>query len=119
MKYLLAIISRLIDIYGEDIIVSCGISCEFQKTLQTSPLLSEKVAATNIKFIVPSFHGHSHNCACQVKQLLLYVKGTGKEDFEGCECFFSLSNNLAAGTQLSTPFHCHQSIAQFVAFWIT
>ncbi|PIL35238.1 hypothetical protein GSI_03028 [Ganoderma sinense ZZ0214-1] len=95
MKYGLATISTLIKVYGKDIVV--GYDIGFRCT--------------------PAFHAHSHNRRCQVKFLPLYVEGIGKEDFEGNERFFSSSNSLAAGTRLSTPFHRHQSIAQFVAFW--
>ncbi|PIL29409.1 hypothetical protein GSI_09461 [Ganoderma sinense ZZ0214-1] len=94
MKYPLAIIAKLIDVYGENIVVGYDIGCKFRKTVSTSPLLSNKAAAAAIEFVVPAFHGHSHNRKCQVKHLPLYVKGAGKEDFEG-----------------------HQSIAQFVTFW--
>ena len=117
MKYPLAIVAKLIDIYGEGLLIGYDIGCEFDKTVRNSPLLGEKAASARVKFVVPSFHGHSHNRGCQVQYLPLYVMGTGKEDFEGCERFFSSSNNLAAGTRLASSFHRHQSITQFVAFW--
>ncbi|KAI1781971.1 hypothetical protein LXA43DRAFT_907171 [Ganoderma leucocontextum] len=117
MKYGLAIVAKLIDVYGEDIMIGYDIGCEFLKTVQNSRLLGAKAAAARVQFVVPAFHGHSHNRGCQVNHLPLYVEGVGKEDFEGNERFFSSSNNLAAGTRLSTPFHRHQTITQFAAFW--
>lgn len=117
MKYPLALVATLIQVYGTDILIGYDIGCEFTKTLSNSPLLGELAKAARVQFVVPAFHGHSHNRGCQVKYLPLYVEGAGKEDFEGNERFFSSSNGLAAGTRLSTPFHRHQSIAQFVAFW--
>ncbi|TBU22021.1 hypothetical protein BD311DRAFT_677015 [Dichomitus squalens] len=117
MKYPLAIVVKLIKVYSKDIVISYDIGCEFVKTLYNSALLGEKAATAHVQFVVPTFHGHSHNRGCQVDYLLLYVKGTRKEDFEGNEQFFSSSNGLAAGTQLLTPFHRHQSIAQFIQFW--
>ncbi|TBU29313.1 hypothetical protein BD311DRAFT_661455, partial [Dichomitus squalens] len=117
MKYALAVVAKLIDVYGKDIIIGYDIGCEFIKTLHNSALLGEKAVAAGVQLVVPTFHGHSHNRGCQVNYLPLYAEGTGKEDFEGNERFFSFSNGIAAATRLSTPFHRHQSIAQLVQFW--
>ncbi|TFK80109.1 hypothetical protein K466DRAFT_605604 [Polyporus arcularius HHB13444] len=116
MKYALAIMNRLLEVYGPDVLVGYDIGCEFSKTLENS-CLGARAKEKRLECIVPAFHGHSHNRGCQVRFLPLYRPGVGKEDFEGCERLFSESNALAPGTRLSTPFHRHQAIEQFATFW--
>ncbi|RDX44104.1 hypothetical protein OH76DRAFT_1458094 [Lentinus brumalis] len=116
MKYPLAIINKLLEVYGPDVLVGYDIGCEFSKTLERS-CLGMRAQEKGLKCIVPAFHGHSHNRGCQVQFLPLYFSGAGKEDFEGCERLFSESNALASGTRLATPFHRHQAIEQFATFW--
>jgi hypothetical protein len=53
-------------------------------------------------------HGYAHNRACQLSHHPKYVDGTGIEDFEVCERFFSLSNNCAGVTRYTTSFHRRQ-----------
>lgn len=117
MKYPLAIVNKLLDVYGEDARIRVGydIGCEFDKILQRSSLGSR--AKGTVSMIVPAFHGHSHNRGCQVVWHPMYADGVGKEDFEGSERFFSFSNGLAAGTRLTTSFHRHQAIEGMVEFW--
>lgn len=116
MKYPLAIVSKLLQVYGPDILVGYDIGCEFSKTLDNSSL-GALAREKRLRCIVPAFHGHSHNRGCQVQFLPLYFRGAGKEDFEGCERLFSESNSLAPGTRLATPFHRHQAIEEFAMFW--
>ncbi|RPD53405.1 hypothetical protein L226DRAFT_548449 [Lentinus tigrinus ALCF2SS1-7] len=103
MKYPLAIINKLLEVYGPDILVGYDIGCEFSKTLHHSSL-------------GPRIEEH-HNCGCQVRFHPLYFVGAGKEDFEECERLFSESNGLASGTRLATPFHRCQAIEEFAKFW--
>ncbi|KAH9903426.1 hypothetical protein C8Q73DRAFT_674646 [Cubamyces lactineus] len=116
MKYPLAIVNKLIEVYGSDIKIGYDIACAFSKIVRRSSL-GARVAALNVTGVVPAFHGHSHNRSCQVRWHPLYMPGVGKEDFEGCERCFSESNALAPGTRLSTAFHRHQAIEQFFTFW--
>ncbi len=116
MKYPIAIINKLLQVYGPDILVGYDIGCEFSKTLENSSL-GALAREERLRCIVPAFHGHSHNRGCQVQFLPLYFTGAGKEDFEGCERLFSESNSLASGTRLASTFHRHQAIEQFAAFW--
>ncbi|KAG2045795.1 hypothetical protein BDR06DRAFT_900171, partial [Suillus hirtellus] len=53
---------------------------------------------------------------CQVQHHSKYMVGTGKEDFETCECMFSESNALAAQTHNATEFHCHQALDEHFHF---
>ncbi|KAI0366036.1 hypothetical protein BV20DRAFT_1056040 [Pilatotrama ljubarskyi] len=116
MKYGIVIVDKLVTVYGPQMKIKLGydIGCEFNKSLKSS---SVGPHATNVSMVVPAFHGHSHNRACQVQWHPMYMSGVGKEDFEGCERFFSASNGLAPGTRLSTPFHRHQAIEGRVTFW--
>ena len=116
MKYALAIVNKLLEVYSPDILLGYDIGCEFSKTLERSSL-GTRAEQSRLSCIVPAFHGHSHNRTCQVHFHPLYFKGAGKEDFEGCERLFSESNALAAGTRLSSRFHRWQAIEQFLQFW--
>jgi hypothetical protein len=115
MKYPLAVVKRLLDRYGKDIGLGYDIMCAFFKTLLRSTL-GKRVVAMNLKGVVPAFHGHAHNRACQVGWHPLYVEGVGLEDFEECERTFSKSNHLACVTRLSTVFHRRQQIDEHFYF---
>ncbi|KAJ7435348.1 hypothetical protein B0H11DRAFT_2257308 [Mycena galericulata] len=101
MKYPLAMVQRLLDRYGKDI----GLGS-----------LGPRVVAMNLRGVVPAFHGHAHNRACQVGWHPLYVDGVGLEDFEECERTFGKSNHLASVTRLTTPFHRKQAIDEHFDF---
>ncbi|PCH35428.1 hypothetical protein WOLCODRAFT_58340, partial [Wolfiporia cocos MD-104 SS10] len=116
MKYPLAIVNKLLEVYGPDIMVGYDIACAFGCTLAKSSL---GPTARKLRYagVVPAFHGHSHNRGCQVHWHPMYLEGVGKEDFEGCERCFSESNALASGTRLASHFHRQQAIEEFFTFW--
>ncbi|OBZ66016.1 hypothetical protein A0H81_14010 [Grifola frondosa] len=116
MKYPLAMVDRLIEVYGSNVKVGYDIWCAFAKTLANSSLGGPSVKAC-LSGVVPAFHGHSHNRGCQVNWHPMYMEGVGKEDFEGCERLFSESNALASGTRLASAFHRQQAMEQFFSFW--
>ncbi|KAJ6472630.1 hypothetical protein C8R45DRAFT_835959, partial [Mycena sanguinolenta] len=115
MKYPLAMVQHLLDHYGADIGLGYDIMCAFFKTLLRSTL-EPNVTAMRLRGIVPAFHGHAHNRACQIGWHPLYVDGVGLEDFEECERTFAKSNHLASTTQLCTPFHRQQQIDEHFYF---
>jgi len=115
VKYPIAIVDRLIDMYGPDICLGYDIMCAFIKTL-TRSCLGAKVAAFRLSGVVPSFHGHAHNRGCQLDWHPMYMEGVGLEDFEECERTFAKSNELAAVTRLASPYHRHQHIDEHFAF---
>ena len=115
MKYPIAIVDRLLELYGSDIGLAYDIMCAFIKTVTRSSL-GAKVVGLRLHGVVPTFHGHAHNRGCQTNWLLLYVEGAGLEDFEECEQIFSKSNELASITRLTTPFHCQQQIDEHFKF---
>ena len=67
--------------------------------------------------MVGSFHGHAHNCKCQLDWHPTYVRGVGLTEGEGCEHMFSMSNELTQSTHHGMQFHCHQVIEQYFTFW--
>jgi hypothetical protein len=115
MKYPLAMVRHLIDHYGADIGIGYDIMCAFWKTLRRSSLGAD-VTAMRFRGVVPAFHGHAHNRACQIGWHPLYVDGVGLEDFEECERTFALSNHLASSTRLATVFHRQQQIEEHFQF---
>ncbi|KAJ7020928.1 hypothetical protein C8F04DRAFT_973468, partial [Mycena alexandri] len=115
MKYPLAMVEWILDQYGADIGLGYDIMCAFFKTLMRSSL-GPRVTAMRMRGVVPAFHGHAHNRACQIGWHPLYVEGVGLEDFEECERTFARSNNLAAATRLSSTFHRQQQIDEHFHF---
>jgi hypothetical protein len=115
MKYPLAIIKRLLDLYGEDAGIGYDIMCAFYKTLLRSSL-GQRVVALWLRGVVPAWHGHAHNRCCQLGWHPMYTEGAGLEDFEECERTFGLSNNLATVTRHATPFHRQQQIDEHFNF---
>jgi hypothetical protein len=96
----------------------CGydIACAFWKTLMESRL-GPKARELSFHMIVSAFHGHAHNRGCQLNWHPLYVEGTGRADYEGCERIFHSSNDLAPGTRYATTFHRRQAIEEHFTHW--
>lgn len=111
MKYPLAIVNKLIDIFGPDLALGYDIGCRFKTTLNNA--LGEKARSNRHTCLVGAFHGHAHNRLCQLSFLTTYVEGLGLEDLEGCERFFSKSNALASSTRYSSTFHRRQAIVEY------
>jgi len=111
MKYPLAIINKLIDIFGPDLALGYDIGCHFKTTLNNA--LGEKAHLNRHTCLIGTFHSHAHNQLCQLSFLTTYVEGLGLEDLEGCKHFFSKLNTLASSTQYSSTFHCHQAIVEY------
>ncbi|KIJ30837.1 hypothetical protein M422DRAFT_234713 [Sphaerobolus stellatus SS14] len=116
-KYGLAIVDKLIDVYGDGLCIGYDIGCAFASTVASSPLLAPKALSSGLRFVVPTFHGHAHNRGCQLTWHPLYLTEMGLEDFEGCERVFSFSNHLAGTTRNATTFHRHQAIEEHFKYW--
>lgn len=84
MKYQIAVVDCLLELYGSDIGLAYDIMCAFIKTVTRSSL-GAKVVGLCLPGVVPTFHRHAHNCGCQINWLPLYVEGAGLEDFEECK----------------------------------
>ena len=112
----MAIIDRLLKVYGKDLGIGYDIACSFIATVAKSSL-SSAAREQALQLIVPAFHGYAHNRACQLDHHPLYVVGFGLEDFEGCERVFSSSNFLARLTRHAMRFHRHQAMDMHFAQW--
>lgn len=115
-KYPLAIIDRLLRVYGKDLGIGYDIACAFLATVAKSSI-SAAAREKALQIVVPSFHGWAHNRACQLKHHPLYTVGFGIEDHETCERVFSSSNFLARITRHATRFHRHQAIDMHFTQW--
>ncbi|KAG8917673.1 hypothetical protein FRC02_002971 [Tulasnella sp. 418] len=112
-KYPLAILAHLDQLLPGRKLVGYDIGCATSKTLSRSKLGDR----AQVRFVIPSMHGYAHNRPCQLSFHPKYIKGTGIEDFEGCERIFSASNACAAVTRYSSPFHRHQRIDLHFRQW--
>ncbi|KAI6011388.1 hypothetical protein PISMIDRAFT_55938, partial [Pisolithus microcarpus 441] len=115
-KYPLAIISKLISVYGKNGGCAYDIGCAFSTTLRNSSL-GPQSEDLKLRMMVGAFHGHAHNRMCQLDWHPQYIQGTGHTEGEGCEHIFAASNELARSTRHATSFHRHQAVEQHFAFW--
>ncbi|KII92056.1 hypothetical protein PLICRDRAFT_677552, partial [Plicaturopsis crispa FD-325 SS-3] len=111
-KYPLAVVAKLLNVFGNDLGGGFDIGCKFKTTLNNSPL-GPRARDLNHKCLVGAFHGHAHNRLCQLSHLATYVIGMGLEDLEGCERAFSKSNGLAAALRYASIFHRKQAINMY------
>ncbi|KAH8107285.1 hypothetical protein DFH11DRAFT_1549792 [Phellopilus nigrolimitatus] len=93
-KYPLAMVNRLVDVFGKDIMNASDVGCEFSATANSTPLVG------------PKLRWHP-----------LYTKGVGLEDFETCERVFSESNRVATCTRHASKFHRRQALLLHFARW--
>ena len=70
-----------------------------------------------LRMVMPAFHGHAHNRACQLSFHILMSPGFGLEDLETCERVFAGSNAVARLTRHATPFHRWQFIDMHFQQW--
>ena len=116
-KYPLALTNRLIDTFGERLMIGYDIGCGFSKTASNSRLLGPKLVREKCHFCCGSFHGHAHERMCQLQWHPLHIEGVGLEDFEGCERIFSESNRVAGITRHASKFHRRQAIVKHFEHW--
>ncbi|KAG2100652.1 uncharacterized protein F5147DRAFT_776860 [Suillus discolor] len=115
MKYPIASVKKLMDIFGSNILFGYDIKCAFEKILLRSSL-ADDVKRLNLQGIVPAFHRHAHNRLCQLKHHSKHKVSAGKEDFETCKRVFSESNALACEIQNTTNFRRHQALDEHFSF---
>lgn len=108
----MAVVSKLLEVFGKDLGGGYDIGCRFKTTLNRS-VLGQSARELNHTSLVGAFHGHAHKRLCQLDHLTTYVKGLGLEDLEGCERTFSKSNALASSVRYSSIFHRRQAIANY------
>ncbi len=112
-KYPIAIVDKLLDVFGEDLGVGYDVGCKFGTTLNNSPV-GQKARELHYTSLVGLFHGHAHSRLCQLCNLGTYVGGMGLEDLETCERWFSKSNSLAASTRHMSPYHQRLAIIAYM-----
>ncbi|KAG1893159.1 uncharacterized protein F5891DRAFT_1131377 [Suillus fuscotomentosus] len=111
-KYPLAVVARLLDVFGDGLGGGYDIGCQFKVTLDNSSL-GPLVRSLNHTCLVGAFHGHAHRRLCQLFSLTTYIKGLGIEDLETCERTFSKSNALASSLRYASVFHRQQAIDSY------
>ncbi|KAG1895009.1 uncharacterized protein F5891DRAFT_1130725 [Suillus fuscotomentosus] len=116
VKYPIAIIDKLLTVYGKNGGCAYNIGCAFSKTLANSTL-GPRAHDLGFRMMVGAFHGHAHNQRCQLDWHPMYISGTGHTEGKGCEHIFSASNELAHSTRHANRFHRHQAIEEHFAFW--
>ena len=114
-KYPLAVVSKLLQVFGENLGGGYDIGCQFKSTLASSPI-GQTAQALQHTCLVGAFHGHVHSRLCQLSHLTTYVEGLGIEDLETCERIFSKSNALASATRYANTFHRQQAISTYFQY---
>ncbi|KAI6156953.1 hypothetical protein BKA82DRAFT_4325550 [Pisolithus tinctorius] len=108
-KYPIAVVSRLMKVFGANLGGGYDIRCQFSTTLAKS-IIGKDIEQNRHTCLVPAFHGHAHRRLCQLSHLTVYTEGLGLEDLETCERTFSKSNALASSLRYASAFHRQQAI---------
>ena len=103
-KYPLAMINKLLDVHGANQAIGSDIGCSLTTTVAASSI-QDKASCNNLILAINAFHGHAHNCKCQLVNHPLYLCGFGLEDLETCEQIFSSSNATAPLIHHTSHFH--------------
>ncbi|KAG1902922.1 uncharacterized protein F5891DRAFT_948259, partial [Suillus fuscotomentosus] len=115
-KYPLALIDKILSVYGPNEGCAYDIGCMFSKMLSSSSL-APQVDELGFQMMVGAFHGHAHNQKCQLCWHPLHILSTRHSEGKGCEHIFSASNELAWSTRHASLFHWYQSIEEHFIFW--
>ncbi|KAG1804163.1 uncharacterized protein BJ212DRAFT_1449816 [Suillus subaureus] len=97
-KYPLAVVARMLKVFGDDLGAGYDISCQFKITLNNSSLGP----------LICSLHH-----LCLLSSLTTYIKGLGLKDLETCEHTFSKSNSLTSALHYASVFHHQQAIDSY------
>ncbi|KAJ7369224.1 hypothetical protein DFH08DRAFT_677602, partial [Mycena albidolilacea] len=71
-KYPLAVVQKLLDVFGMKLGAGYDIGCHFDATVRYSEL-GDQARANKLNCLAGSFHGHAHNRLCQLSFLATYV----------------------------------------------
>lgn len=112
-KYPLAIVSKVLEVIGEDTLGGYDIGCTAEVTVKNSSLGPEFIRK-NSHFCVNAFHGYTHSHSCQLLYHPNVIKGMGIEDLETLERLFSSTNRLAPVTRYTSPFRRRLMIETFL-----
>ncbi|KAG2050344.1 hypothetical protein BDR06DRAFT_984017 [Suillus hirtellus] len=92
MKYPIASVKKLMDVFGSNILYGYDIKCAFEKILLYNTL-GDSAKRLDMQGVVPAFHEHAHNCLCQLQHHSKH------------KLVFSESNALASKICNATEFH--------------
>ncbi|KAG2357099.1 hypothetical protein BDR07DRAFT_1231179, partial [Suillus spraguei] len=106
-KYPLATINKLLDVFGENQAIGSDIGCSLSKTVAASSI-RDKAFNRKLSLSVNAFHGHAHNCKCQLQYHPMYLRGFGLKDLETCERIFASSNAAVCLICHASHFHYSQ-----------
>ncbi|KAJ3725334.1 hypothetical protein C8R42DRAFT_718822 [Lentinula raphanica] len=109
-------VAKALEILGPCWLMAYDIGCSFDGTIRSSSLGPE-YEKQDCRTCVNSFHGYSHNAACQQKHHPLNIPGLGLEDLETLERFFSSSNQLASVTRYMSAYRRRVFIDMFLQQW--
>ncbi|KAH9951708.1 hypothetical protein B0H21DRAFT_842744 [Amylocystis lapponica] len=115
-KYPLAIVSKIMEVLGDQILLGYDIGCTFEGTICRSSLGSEWQRRRS-RCCVNAFHGYTHNYACQTQNHPNVVDGMGLEDLETLERIFSGSNALAPITRYASAYRRRVFIDEYFQQW--
>ncbi|KAG1729220.1 uncharacterized protein EDB91DRAFT_1085831 [Suillus paluster] len=118
VKYPLATINKLLDIFGHNQAIGTDIGCSLAKTVAASSI-HDKAADHQLLLAVNAFHGYAHNRKCQLRHHPLYLGGFGLKDLETCEQIFAGSNAAASLIQHVSHFHYVQYLDLHFDQWDT
>ncbi|KAG1899795.1 uncharacterized protein F5891DRAFT_1128794 [Suillus fuscotomentosus] len=112
-KYPLAVVAKLLDVFGKRLGSGYDIGCQFKTTLDNS-LLGPLARSLQHTCLVGAFHGHAHRRLCQLFSLTMYIKGLGLEDLEivfhrqqAIDCYFEHNNDFEVYANLSNFLYCN------------
>ncbi|KAG2054248.1 hypothetical protein BDR06DRAFT_982467 [Suillus hirtellus] len=114
-KYPLAVVSKLLKVFGKDLGGGYDIGCRFKTTLNQS-VLGQSAHELNHTSLISASHGHAHKHLCQLDHLTTYIKGLGLENLEGCEQTFSKLNTLTSLVCYSTIVNYFQHTDDFEVY---
>lgn len=84
----------------KEIVLSYDIVCQYSKNLHArfdaSPFLETFIP--RVHHLIPKFHAPGHKEDCRFRYSFNYMKGVGRTDGEGIECFWSPHNHLSSST---------------------
>ncbi|KAI0027008.1 hypothetical protein K488DRAFT_8790, partial [Vararia minispora EC-137] len=107
-KYGLAIVSKILDVYGAHQALGYDINCVFNKTVANSSLGS-RARELGMHFVVDAFHCWAHKRKCQLDFHPLYKPSEyGLEDLSTCERLFSSLNRSAKSVRHASSFRWKQ-----------
>ena len=100
----------------DNLLFGSDIGCSLKITIVSSSL-GPKFKVKNCKCCINTFHGYTHNWACQKENHPNVIKGLGLEDLETLKCIFSTSNSVATITRYLTAYCCRVFIDLFLQQW--